>query len=45
MTESIKKLLRLAAIDTSEGPLHVLWTLDEDGVAGGRRGSINTAGR
>jgi hypothetical protein len=32
MTESIKKLFRLAAIDTSEGPLHILWTLDEDGV-------------
>ncbi len=32
MTEPTKKLFRLAAIDTSEGPLHILWTLDEDGV-------------
>jgi hypothetical protein len=32
MTETIRKLFRLAAIDTSEGPLHILWTLDEDGV-------------
>jgi hypothetical protein len=32
MTESTKKLFRLAAIDTSEGPLHILWTIDEDGV-------------
>ena len=32
MTETTKKLFRLAAIDTSEGPLHILWTLDEDGV-------------
>ncbi len=32
MTESTKKLFRLAAIDTSDGPLHILWTLDEDGV-------------
>ena len=32
MTETTRKLFRLAAIDTSEGPLHILWTLDEDGV-------------
>jgi hypothetical protein len=32
MTESTKKLFRLAAIETSEGPLHILWTVDENGV-------------
>jgi hypothetical protein len=32
MTETTRKLFRLAAIATSEGPLHILWTLDEDGV-------------
>ena len=32
MSETPRKLFRLAAIDTSEGPLHILWTLDEDGV-------------
>ena len=32
MTESTRKLFRLAAIGTSEGPLHILWTLDENGV-------------
>ncbi len=32
MSETIRKLFRLAAIETSEGPLHILWTLDEEGV-------------
>ena len=32
MTEPARKLFRLAAIETSEGPLHILWTLDENGV-------------
>jgi hypothetical protein len=32
MSETTRKLFRLAAIDTSDGPLHILWTLDEDGV-------------
>lgn len=32
MTETTRKPFRLAAIDTSDGPLHILWTLDEDGV-------------
>jgi len=32
MTESARKLFRMAAIETSDGPPHILWTLDESGV-------------
>jgi hypothetical protein len=32
MTEPVRKLFRLASIETSDGPLHILWTLDESGV-------------
>ena len=32
MAAAPRKLFRLATIDTSERPLHILWTVDEEGV-------------